>query len=76
MANIDIKQTIKASGFSFWQVAEQYGCADTTFSRKLRHELSAVEKKKIHQAIKELSSELPSARKVKNPRRGKLEEGA
>ncbi len=76
MANLDIKQSIKESGFPFWRVAEQYGCADTTFSRKLRHELPLAEKEKIRTIIKELSSELPSTGKIQGNGYGTSKEGA
>ncbi len=55
MNNADIRNEIRQSGLCFWQVAEQYGCADTTFSKKLRHELPNDEKNKIRAAIAKLS---------------------
>lgn len=57
MKNADIREEIRQSGLCFWQVAEQYGCADTTFSKKLRHELPNEEKAKIRMAIAELTSD-------------------
>jgi hypothetical protein len=54
MANSDIRQAIRSSGIRFWEVAEKYGCADTTFSRKLRHELPDKEKAKIQSIVTEL----------------------
>lgn len=55
MANEDIKQDMVNNHLKYWVVAEKYGCADTTFSRKLRHELPAAEKAKIRSIIAELS---------------------
>ena len=57
MSNIDIRKAITCSGLKFWQVAMEYGCTDSTFSRKLRHELSEVEKEKIFAIIKKLKAE-------------------
>jgi hypothetical protein len=54
MINSDIKRAIRESGLKFWQVAEKYGIADTTFSRKLRHELPGAEKAKIFAIIDKL----------------------
>jgi hypothetical protein len=58
MANLDInsdtKQLIRHSGHRFYEVAEKLGIADTTFSRKLRHELSAEDKAKIRAIIDQL----------------------
>ncbi len=55
-ANIDLRNVIDKSGVPYWVIAEKFGCADSTFSRKLRHELSAEEKAKIRQIIHELAA--------------------
>lgn len=54
MANIDIKEKISASGIRFWQVAYKLGITDSTFSRKLRKELSIETKEKIFSIIEKL----------------------
>ena len=56
-ANIEIREMIRKSGVLYWQVAEKIGIADTTFSRKLRHELSNREKTKIGLAVEILKKE-------------------
>ena len=42
----------------FGQVAEKFGLNDGNFSRKLRHELSDMDKAKIRAIIVELSKEV------------------
>ncbi|MVB11338.1 hypothetical protein CAFE_20510 [Caprobacter fermentans] len=54
--NLDIRRLIEESGFPYWLVAEKLGVADTTFSKKLRHELPLEEKAKIRQIIHELAA--------------------
>lgn len=57
IANQDIRREIKTNLFNYWQIAERYGCADATFSRKLRKELPPQEKTKIREIIAELKKE-------------------
>jgi len=57
MNNQDIRQEIKEASLKYWQVADAYGCADGTFSRKLRKELPECEKQRIRQIIADLSRE-------------------
>lgn len=57
-ANNDIRREAAAFGVKLWEIAEAYGCVDTTFSRKLRREFSAEEKAKIFAIIKQLSKEV------------------
>lgn len=54
MANKDIKTEAFVNGVKLWEIAERLGIADTSFSRKLRRELSAEEKEKIYAIIDEL----------------------
>ena len=54
MSNSDIKKAIVVSGLKFWQVAFELGITDSTFSRKLRKELSLETKEKIFSIIKKL----------------------
>lgn len=55
MFNSDIRSEVKDAGLYLWQIAEQLGINDSNFSRKLRHELSDVEKSRIREAIAVLS---------------------
>lgn len=52
--NQDIRDEAEKSGVFLWQIAENLGCTDGNFSRKLRHELPAEEKSKIRSIIKKL----------------------
>lgn len=56
MRNLDIREEIKAAGLFFWQVADGLHTTDSSFSRKLRHELPDSEKAKIRQIIAELTA--------------------
>lgn len=58
MKNNEIREEIKAANLRFWQVAEKFGLNDGNFSRKLRHELSDMDKTKIRAIIVELSKEV------------------
>ncbi len=53
-ANQEIKQAARNAGIYLWEVAEAYGCVDTTFSRKLRRELPQSEKDRILSIIEQL----------------------
>ncbi len=57
MCNTDIRNEVKNAGLRLWQVAHEYGIADTNFSKKLRFELSDAEKDKIRAIITKLSKE-------------------
>ena len=54
MANQDIREEIKKSGFFKWQIAEQMGICEMSLIRWLRVELPEEKKDRIRQAIKEL----------------------
>lgn len=56
--NQDIRQACEVSGVKLWQVADRLKLNDGNFSRRLRHELSDAEKKKILGIIKEISKEV------------------
>ena len=56
MKNLDIRQEAKTAKVNLWQIAEQLGMVYSTFSRKLRKELSVEEKTKIRAIISELSA--------------------
>ena len=55
MMNRDIKNAAAGAGVKLWQIADALGIADSTFSRKLRRELSDEEKAKIYAIISRLS---------------------
>ena len=57
MANRDIRLAAAGAGVRMWEIAERLGMLDCNFSRKLRHELSAEEKERILEIVKELSEE-------------------
>lgn len=57
MENKDIRRAIIRAELKYWQVAAAYGYTDSTFSRKLRHELPQEEKAKLFAIIKGLKAE-------------------
>ena len=54
MENQDIRHEIAKARLRFYEVAEQLGITEFSFSRKLRYELPESEKAKIRQAIKDI----------------------
>lgn len=54
MANQDIRELMKENRVYIWEVAQAYGCAESTFIKKLRIELSQEEKDKIIAIIEKL----------------------
>lgn len=54
MRNADIKAALRNAAVYQWQVAEELGIPETTFSRKLRHELPDSEKTRILEAIERI----------------------
>lgn len=54
MANQDIRELMKENRVYIWEVAQLYGCAESTFIKKLRVELSQEEKDKIIAIIDKL----------------------
>ena len=58
MKNLEIKQAAKEAGVPLWRVAEEvYKITDSSFSRKLRHELPAEEKARVLATIEKLAKE-------------------
>lgn len=55
--NVEIRRSAAAAGVRLWQLADGLGITDASLSRKLRRELSAGEKEKCFQIIKNLSQE-------------------
>lgn len=56
MANEDIRRLIFESNIPKWKIAKEYGCTDSTFSKKLRDELTKEEKEKIVSIIEQLKN--------------------
>lgn len=56
-ANTDIRAYALSKGVLLWQVADELGIADTSFSRKLRKPLADDEKQKIITIIDTIASE-------------------
>ena len=54
-ANEDIRQYAKEKNVHLWEVAQQYGCNDGNFSRRLRKELTEDEKKHIRETINQIA---------------------
>ncbi len=54
MANRDLRDLMKRNRVYIWEIAQEYGCAESTFIKKLRFELSQEEKEKIISIIERL----------------------
>lgn len=57
LRNLDVRDAIRAAGVRHWEVAERLGVREETLCRKLRHELSDNEKKKLLRAVEQLKKE-------------------
>lgn len=55
--NLDIREAAQNNAVMLWEIAEKIGMADSSFSRKLRHELPQSEKERIFTAIEEIAKE-------------------
>ena len=55
MHNQDIRRTAAGAGVKLWQIADALGITDSSFSRKLRKELSQEKKEKIFSIIEKLA---------------------
>ena len=53
--NSEIRNRAKTKSVKLWQVADCLGITDSSFSRKLRHELPEPEKSRILSIIDEIS---------------------
>jgi len=56
MANQDIRQLLKDHRIYLWEVAQLYGCTESTLSKKLRIELCTKDKVKIKTIIEKLKN--------------------
>lgn len=57
MRNEAIKTALKQNAVYQWEVAELLGIPETTFSRKLRHELPQADKALILKAVEKIAAE-------------------
>ena len=55
MTNQDVRNYAKSKGVRLWQIAEALHINDGNFSRRLRKELTEVQKQEIIQIIDELA---------------------
>ena len=58
MSNQDIRCAAAGAGVKLWKIADALGITDSSFSRKLRKELSQEEKEKIFSIIEKLAQEV------------------
>lgn len=56
-ANNDIRVAARENGVFLYLIAERLGIQESYLCKKMRHELSASEKKKVMEIIEELSRE-------------------
>lgn len=57
MQNEMIRKYARTKDVRLWQIAEELGITDTTFSKRLRKKLSENEEKKVLHIIDKLSAE-------------------
>ena len=55
MKNLQIRVQATEAGVRLWEIAEEMGITDSSFSRKLRRELDPVTKDRIFRIIADLS---------------------
>lgn len=56
MKNAEVRAEAVRTGVKLWQVAEAMGIADTSLSRKLRHELTEEERDNMMAVIHKLAA--------------------
>lgn len=54
MTNEELKRIMKSNGVRQWQIAENLGMNEASFSKLFRHELSVENKDRILKAISEI----------------------
>ncbi len=59
--NNEIKSKAKEKGVYLWEIADKIGLWDSSFSRKLRKELSTAEKQTIFKIIDDIAAEKKNA---------------
>ena len=52
MKNQEIREALNKANMKHWELADSLGIADSTLSRKLRHEITGEEKEKILSIIR------------------------
>lgn len=57
MRNEAIKAALKQNAVYQWEVAELLGIPESTFSRKLRHELPEADRDNVLKAIEKIAAE-------------------
>ena len=57
MRNSSVKAALKQNAVYQWEVAEELGIPETSFSRLLRHELSEDDREKVMMAIENIAAE-------------------
>lgn len=57
MANEDIRRAAGGAGVKLWQIAEELGISDCSFSRRLRKELSQEKKQEVFSVIERLQGQ-------------------
>lgn len=57
MKNLRVRQAAAQARIKLWEVAEELGITDATFSRKLRRELTEKEEQHILEIIKRIKEE-------------------
>lgn len=55
-ANMDLREKMKATGVTFWQIADTLGVSEMTASRRFRKELSPMDKEKYSKIIDDLAA--------------------
>lgn len=60
-ANQDIRTAAKQNGVFLWEIADKLNVTDGNFSRKLRRELPAEEKRRIFSLIDEIAAQKQNA---------------
>lgn len=57
MQNTEIRTAAKENNVPLWRVADKFGVTDSSFSRKLRKEFNAADKKKALDFIEQIAAE-------------------
>ncbi len=54
--NMELREKMKATGVTFWQIADVLGVSEMTASRRFRKELSARDKERYSKIIDDLAA--------------------
>lgn len=57
MKNMILRAKAEENGVCLWEIAEAIGITDSTFSRRLRHELSAAERERLLKIVDEIAAQ-------------------